>query len=406
MIPWESKSLLENSPGITRRRVLDWMARGGLATMLAGLPRLTRATDDEVVRIAYLPITDATPLLVAHALGFFAEQGLEVAPPVSFKGWDTLVRGFAEGHFNLVHLLKPIPVWMRYNNAFPVKIVSWAHTNGSAIVVGNESTIREFGDFSGKRMAIPYWYSMHNIVLQAGLRKVGIQPMVDQGEKVAAGVCALKVIPPPLMVKALANGTTDGYVVAEPFAAMGEMGGAGKVFRFTGDIWRDHPCCVVCMHESATRQKPQWTQKIMNAVVKGALHASDHREETARLLAKEGKGYLPVSADTVQRAISHYNPKDYSDPVAIRHQEAWHNQRIDFNPYPYPSATRMIVEMMNQTLVSDDHTFLTKITADFVAKDLVEYEFVQKALAEHPHWQSLHGVPSDHPFEREETLLV
>lgn len=404
MKPWKPTEVAKMAHGVTRRRVLDWMARGGLAAMLSGLPRLAPAADDEIVRIGYLPITDATPLLVAHALGFFEEQGLEVAPPVSFKGWDTLARGFAEGHFNLVHLRKPIPVWMRYNNALPVKIVSWAHTNGSTIVVGKTSNIKEFGDFSGKRMAIPYWYSMHNIVLQAGLRKVGVLPMVDQGGKVPAGVCALKIIPPPLMVEALANGTTDGYVVAEPFAALGEMAGAGKIFRFTGDIWRDHPCCVVCMHESSTRQKPQWTQKVMNAVVKGSLHASANREETARLLSKEGKGYLPVTSDIVQRAMTFYNPQDYTNPAATRRLGT--TSASNFNPYPYPSATRLIVEMMNQTLVADEKTFLTKVTPDFVSKDLVDYEFVQKVPGNHPQWQSLHGVPSDHPFEREETLIV
>ena len=33
--------------------------------------------DDEVVRIGYLPITDATVLLVAHAKGFFRGRRLE-----------------------------------------------------------------------------------------------------------------------------------------------------------------------------------------------------------------------------------------------------------------------------------------------------------------------------------------
>jgi NitT/TauT family transport system substrate-binding protein len=80
-----------------------------------------------VVRIGYMPITDATALLVAHANGYFEEEGLEVEKPTLIRGWSPLVEGFAAGKFNLVHLLKPIPVWMRYNNDFPVKVMSWAH---------------------------------------------------------------------------------------------------------------------------------------------------------------------------------------------------------------------------------------------------------------------------------------
>src|SRR5689334_21117797 len=122
----------------TRRDTLDVLARGGLAALLAcaGLGTgAVHAADDDVVRIGYLPITDATALLVAHAKGYFEEAGLKVAEPTPVRSWSALVEGFAAGKFNLAHLLKPIPVWMRYNNKFPVKILAWAHTNGSGIVV-------------------------------------------------------------------------------------------------------------------------------------------------------------------------------------------------------------------------------------------------------------------------------
>ena len=58
--------------GLTRRDALNGLARGGLAALLAaGALAPARAADDDVVRIGYLPITDATALLVAHAHGLF-----------------------------------------------------------------------------------------------------------------------------------------------------------------------------------------------------------------------------------------------------------------------------------------------------------------------------------------------
>ena len=54
-------------------------AAGGLAalgTLLGGFGSAARAADDDVVRIGYLPITDATALLVAHGMGFFKDEGL------------------------------------------------------------------------------------------------------------------------------------------------------------------------------------------------------------------------------------------------------------------------------------------------------------------------------------------
>ena len=147
--------------------MLDMLAMGGLAAGMT-MPGMSLANmtppDDEVVRIGYLPITDATALLVAHGMGFFEDEGLKAEKPTLIRGWSPLVEGFAAGKFNLVHLLKPIPVWMRYNNNFPVKVMSWAHINGSALIVGKHTGAEEFKDLGGMQIAVPYWYSMHNIV--------------------------------------------------------------------------------------------------------------------------------------------------------------------------------------------------------------------------------------------------
>ncbi|MCR2581772.1 ABC transporter substrate-binding protein, partial [Salmonella enterica] len=64
--------------------------------------------------------------------------------------------------------------------------------------------------------------------------------------------------------------------------------GVGKVLRFTGDIWRNHACCVVFMHERDLQQRPEWSQKVVDAIVQAQLWIRDNREETARLLSKEG----------------------------------------------------------------------------------------------------------------------
>jgi NitT/TauT family transport system substrate-binding protein len=93
---------------------------------------------DPTVRIGYLPITDASALLVAHEMGFFKKEGLDSAPPTLIRGWSPLVEAFSSHKLNLAHLLIPVPIWMRYNNKFPIKITAWNHTNGSGIVVGKD----------------------------------------------------------------------------------------------------------------------------------------------------------------------------------------------------------------------------------------------------------------------------
>ena len=395
----------------TRRGALDLLGKGGLAAALGGmmsaLPTQSYAQEDEVVRIGYIPITDATALLVAHANGYFEDEGLEVADPTLIRGWSPLVEGFVSNKFNLVHFLKPIPVWMRYNNDFPVKVMAWAHTNGSGLVVGRHTDIEDFSQLGGKQVAVPFWYSMHNIVLQYALRQSGITPVIKpQDAPLAANECNLQVLPPPEMPPALAARKLDAYIVAEPFNALGELKAGARMLRFTGDIWKNHPCCVVCMHEAATTARPEWTQKVVNATVRGAIYASENKAEVAQMLSRDGRGYLPAPAPVVERAMTTYDDPGYAASGAARHRAEWQNGRIDFQPWPYPSATRLMVEEMGRTVVSGAAGFLDGLDPQFVADDLVDYTFVKRALDANPAWLNDPSVNPGNPFDREEVLAL
>lgn len=392
-----------------REFILDALAAmGGMAASMM-LPSSAWASDDnfdEVVRIGYIPITDASALLVAHGMGFFEEEGLKVEPPTLIRGWSPLIEGFAAGKFNLVHFLKPIPVWMRYNNKFPVKITGWAHTNGSGLVVGKHTGVEEFKQLGGKQIAVPYWYSMHNIVLQMALRNAGLEPVIqDQSVALQPNQVNLQIMPPPDMPPALAAKKIDAYIVAEPFNAAGEVLAGAKMLRFTGDIWKNHPCCVVCMHESHVTKRQEWTQKVMNAVVKGAIYAQENKAEVAKMLSKDGKKYLPMSAEVVLKAMTDYSDANYASPDAIKHPD-WNVGRIDFNPYPYPSATKFLVDQLKQTLVAGDATFLKDLDTEFVANDLVNYEFVKKAMDKQGAWSKVKGVNLSNPTSREEVFKL
>jgi NitT/TauT family transport system substrate-binding protein len=398
-----------NDKGVSRRHVLDHLAMGGLASLLAALPESAFAdtADDDIVRIGYLPITDATPLLVAHAKGYFEEEGLKVEKPTLVRGWAPLIEGFAAGKFNLVHLLKPTAVWLRYNNHVPVKIVAWAHTNGSALVVGGESNIRSFADLAGKQIAVPFWYSMHNIVLQYALRQSGLTPVIKPADApLAPKEANLQILQPPDMPPALAAKKIDAYIVAEPFNALGELSAGGRVLRFTGDIWKNHPCCVVSVLQPFIEKRPEWTQKVLNAIVRAEVYASQHKAEVAELLSRDGAGYLPAPGTVVKRAVTLYAEEaSYRSNGAIKHAD-WRNGRIDFQPWPYPSATRLIVESLKKTLVGGDRAFLDKLDPAFVVKDLVEYEYVRKALERYPEWRRDPSVNATDPYVRQEVLTL
>lgn len=394
--------------GVTRRDVLEV---GGLAALGSALSSVTFAQEkkdwDPTVRIGYIPITDAAALLVAHELGLFKKEGIPSVRPTLIRGWSPLVEAFAAHRFNLTHMLIPIPIWMRYNNKYPIKITAWDHTNGSAILVGKKTGINSPADFGGKQFAVPYWYSIHNIVSQRIMKAAGIKPVIrPQTAKLAPDECNYIVLPPPSMPPALAAGSIDGYCVAEPFNALGEIKAGGKVLRFTGDVWKGHPCCVVVMHEKDAMDpdRAAWAQGVHNAIIAAQIHLAENREAMSVMLSRDGKKYLPFPKEVIKRAMMFYDPAYYKNPDAIQHPE-WKQDRINFQGWPYKSATELVVTDLKQTLVTGNKSFLEDLTPQHVAKDLVNYDFVKKALEANPKWRNDASVPATgDPYIRTEVF--
>ncbi|OEC60115.1 MULTISPECIES: ABC transporter substrate-binding protein, partial [Pseudomonas] len=374
-----------DDPSHSRRDILKL---GALLTAAGALPLLTSlqaraaAEPDAPVRIGYLPITDATPLLVAHANGLFEAEGIKAERPVLLRSWAQVIEAFISGQVNVIHLLSPMTVWARYGSKVPAKVVAWNHVGGSGLTVA--PGIEQVAQLGGRTVAIPFWYSIHNVVVQQLLRDSGLVPVSKPvGAALAANEVNLVVLPPSDMPPALASKRIDGYIVAEPFNALAENLKVGRVQRFTGDVWRNHACCVVFMHEHDLNNRPEWSQKVVNAIVKAQLWTRENRAEAAKLLSKDGANrYTPHASEVLGKVLAPAaGERDgYVKSGAIRHA-AWDEQRIDFQPYPFPSYTEELVSRLKDTLIQGDKSFLAGLDPKATAADLVDDRFVRAALA-------------------------
>ncbi|WP_132572828.1 ABC transporter substrate-binding protein [Pseudomonas aeruginosa] len=311
-----------DDPTHSRRDILKLAAllsAAGALPLLSSLQARAAAEPDAPVRIGYLPITDATPLLVAHANGLFEAEGIQAERPVLLRSWAQVIEAFISGQVNVIHLLSPMTVWARYGS-----------------------------------------------------------------KALAADEVNLVVLPPSDMPPALASKRIHGYIVAEPFNALAENLKVGRVQRFTGDVWRNHACCVVFMHEHDLERRPQWSQKVVNAIVKAQLWTREHRAEAAQLLSKAGANrYTPHAPEVLGRVLAPgaEEQQAYLASGAIRHAD-WQERRIDFQPYPYPSYTEELVRRLKDTLIEGNNAFLASLDPRQVASDLVDDRFVRQALAE------------------------
>jgi NitT/TauT family transport system substrate-binding protein len=373
---------MSNSTQTTRRRFLQTTAAGSIAGLTSiDLLSAQSAADQRgakpAVKIGYLPITDATPLLIAHANKLYEAEGLNAEPPVLFRSWAQISEAFISGQVNVVHLLSPIAIWLRYNKKFPAKIVAWNHTNGSALTV--QTGIKSVSELGGKTVAVPFWYSIHNVVLQMLLRDAGLK-LNPQAEKLAPDEVKLIVLPPSDMISAIANGSIGGFIVAEPFNAAAENLRIGKVLRFTGDVWRDHACCVVLLREDDIQQNRDWAQGVVNAVVKAQAWLGNHRHEAATILSREsGRNYTPHPLAALDRVLTDQQIDAYVQTGAMKHPD-WHERRIGFQPFPFPSYTEELVRLLKETSLEGDTAFLKQLDPAATAADLVNDSLVKAAL--------------------------
>ena len=102
------------------------------------------------------------------------------------------------------------------------------------------------------------------------------------------------------------------------------------------------------------------------------------------------RGDMPVKNDSNQ---------------AISHSE-WGNGHIDFSPWPYPSATRLLIENLQQTVMGNrDTAFIQQLDPDFVVRDLVDYHFVKVAMQKYAH-PDLTNRSFEDSLHREEVVII
>lgn len=388
----------------TRR---DFLKLTSLFALSGSLPLLQACSENFAknpnapLRIGYLPITDATPLLVAIDKGLFKKRGIEIEKPVLFRSWAQLVEAFISGQVNVIHILSPMAIWLRYGSNSPAKIVMWNHMAGSALTVLPD--IETINDLGGKTIAIPFWYSIHNIVLQHILRENNLT--ITEKNPRSKHEVRLVVMAPSDMISALATKSISGFIVAEPFNAIAEEKKIGKVLRFSADVWKDHACCVTLMHQHDLDNRPLWSEKIVDALVEAQLWTNNNRSETALLLSKQGSHkFMPHDPNILLKILDppQTSWQSYVDSGVIKHPE-WQQNRIDFQPYPYSSYLETLLTMLQKTHMAGINSFLMQLEASQVAQELTDVRFVKKALLQQNALKKF-NIPTS--FSRKEIILV
>ncbi|HKX95134.1 MAG TPA: CmpA/NrtA family ABC transporter substrate-binding protein, partial [Methylibium sp.] len=256
------------------------------------------ALEKKDLKIGFIPITCATPLIMAHPLGFYSKQGLNVQV-VKTAGWALIRDKMLNKEYDATHFLSPMPLAISMgagSNPVPMHVATIQNTNGQAITLANKhKERRDPKDWRGLKFAVPFEYSMHNFLLRYYVAEHGIDPDRD---------IQIRVVPPPEMVANLRAGNIDGYLGPDPFNQRAVYEEIGFLHLLTKDLWNGHPCCAFGTSAEFIKHNPNTFAALYRAVLTAAAMArqAKNRELIAKVIAPQA--YLNQPETVVAQVLT------------------------------------------------------------------------------------------------------
>lgn len=266
------------------------------------------------IRIGFIPLVDAAPLVALKEIGFAREEGIEVSLHREIS-WSNIRDKLAVGLYDGSHLLAPMALATNLGLAGPPAdlIVPYVlNLNGDVLCAttaflesvglppdagATEIAERIRSGALGRKVAfgVPFFFSSHHFLLRYWLASEGVDPVKD---------VRIEVIPPPLMPDAIGNGVIDGMMVGEPWGSVAVDRGAASIFLSATEIWAGTPEKVFGMRRSWAESHSGAVQGLLRALYRASTWVQDpsNRVTLSELLAKEA--YLDLSAEVIERALS------------------------------------------------------------------------------------------------------
>ena len=253
------------------------------------------------LRIGFIPLVDASALIVAVDKGFTRDEGLDVTL-VREVSWSNVRDKLNIGLFDAAHLLAPVAIASSLGlGHVKVPIVAPFNLglNGNAITVSPALHAAIMEEIQGDKLdpmatalalsrvvarrrkagadpltfGMTFPFSTHNYQLRFWMAAGGVDPDED---------VRLVVLPPPYMVESLANGHVDAFCVGAPWNSVAVDLGVGHILHFVSDI-------LVRAAEKVLAVRQNWADK--NPDVAGGADAGAYpRGRIHRAAGKPRRG--------------------------------------------------------------------------------------------------------------------
>src|SRR5499427_2572733 len=121
------------------------------------------------LKIGFIPITCATPIIMAEPMGFYKKQGLNVNV-VKASSWAMIRDLSINGETDATHMLSPMPLAISMgvgSQSVPYVMPAVENINGQAITLHvKHKSVKSAAEMKGFKFGVPLDYSMHNFLLR------------------------------------------------------------------------------------------------------------------------------------------------------------------------------------------------------------------------------------------------
>ncbi|HWK96955.1 MAG TPA: CmpA/NrtA family ABC transporter substrate-binding protein [Pseudolabrys sp.] len=304
------------------------------------------------LKVGFIPITCATPIIMAKPMGFYEKHGLNV-DVIKTAGWAVIRDKTLNKEYDAAHMLSPMPLAISMgvgSQPIPYTMPAVENINGQAITLAiKHKDKRDPKDWKGFKFAVPFDYSMHNYLLRYYLAEHGIDPDKD---------VQIRAVPPPEMVANLRADNIDGFLGPDPMNQRAVYDGVGFIHILTKEIWEGHPCCAFAASKEFVTTAPNTYAALLKSIIDATAfaHKAENRKQIAEAIAPAN--YINQPVTVLEQILT----GTYADGLGNVKKDA---NRIDFDPFPWQSfAVWIMTQMKRWGQVKGD------IDYDKVAKDV------------------------------------
>ena len=275
----------------------------------------TRSSKAPKLRIGFLRLTDAAPVIVAHEFGFFADEGVDTELFVE-PSWANIADKLAFGFLDAAAIVPPLAfaIELGLRGAREELVIPFSLSLGGNTVtlvkdLADETrgcAMRErlpiaqaFGMIVREReepprLGVVHAYSTHNLLLRYWLAAAGVLP--DRDVK-------LIVVPPARAVEALQTRQIAGFCAGAPWGEVARRAGVGDAIATSYDIWRNAPEKAFALRARWTEEFPDALQGALRALLRAALFCDqpENASYVAALLSRQK--YLNLKSHAILASL-------------------------------------------------------------------------------------------------------